>query len=1085
VAAGAMANAGRRDGYIELNNNNKTIITKGDNDECPDLGWERRIERKAKKVADEDVLGRRVTENRTPSHTPNCEECDGTLGAGYDKCLDANDIDGLLERLQVPWTCDNAERVSAWEFFNARTKGAECLQRFRERLMDMLSKDGRVVVPVHVRHHWLTVVMRRVGESVHMASLDSAPSAAARRDVNMWMITLFRGTDVLITPQPFPRQKRFSEECGLFTVLAVTAHMRADRVSWDEIADAVVSLADWRRDIAGGRYGLPTFLRSNLLDRSPQDLQSSTRPWRQERELKAGYKIDSEESGVSAMDTAITLNGLAKEKITADRVLDAWAQRAADQAATQQEKDLALVDAEWSSASVADRRARRAEFARRRKRRIISANNTALYLRDAPEDVRQSKNWNLIVAYANRLEQEARNRAAHNDFEMLAQGARPGEMVDARIVKAVIDAMHPKQSAWTIVDPLQLDFQGRKSIMDAHFYPKISDHVTAVLWQDQHFTQASWRRGQRFVTVRDSLDDKARKTGSDAAVDVFKRFLAQRGVVGDLEIHRAPCKRQGANECAFEAVANLMLDVTGVRGQFTREYVGSVVAAARKKPISERMAFLTQGATWEAALPPAQEPPPRYCNLGLNPQPKSLLGKDDSDTRNSRHDETTIAHDDVPRQEASTIWHQHDPYAGNVLAPPADEKGPGPEKKPCCGREQLVAGWCAWHHPLLSKEDRRCCAKAKSGRQCREKVLSVCGEQQVVYRSEHCWYHASALDKERVKAIVSGQDTNEHIRLGFTEPNQPMKHDAVRNFLQVCRKGEDIFLDVHMAPWNRISVLARVDTTHKVTPTARRCRTCDGWHIWQEGPLIIPSWEARYFGIRRAEASELRAASELTPECHDEDAGSDVDDNGNPELGEQHDDSKAPLFHSFSGSQFHAPLVADARRWFVYSEKPPHVHAIAWNNMSRPTRLEHQRWLLRLRAAPPEMHNATLGQAAVEVVLRLANERQWKWATIASKLSSVGAALRNLPLYTNCSRPVILRDEPMFASALAHAIRNAKVGAWRPKKSDALSHDAFVKAGKALTGGSWILLQLGWYLAVFLGPVRARKNAPSSRPGSR
>eukprot|EP00760_Papus_ankaliazontas_P023243 PhM_4_TR2000/c0_g1_i1/m.3104 len=47
--------------------------------------------------------------------------------------------------------------------------------------------------------------------------------------------------------------------------------------------------------------------------------------------------------------------------------------------------------------------------------------------------------------------------------------------------------------------------------------------------------------------------------------------------------------------------------------------------------------------------------------------------------------------------------------------------------------------------------------------------------------------------------------------------------------------------------------------------------------------------------------------------------------------------------------------LAEARNWFIFNARPPHVPSIVWNQLSDATRSEHRRWLVRLKHADPEI----------------------------------------------------------------------------------------------------------------------------------
>eukprot|EP00796_Vickermania_ingenoplastis_P012665 gene12665-biopygen9305 len=106
------------------------------------------------------------------------------------------------------------------------------------------------------------------------------------------------------------------------------------------------------------------------------------------------------------------------------------------------------------------------------------------------------------------------------------------------------------------------------------------------------------------------------------------------------------------------------------------------------------------------------------------------------------------------------------------------------------------------------------------------------------------------------------------------------------------------------------------------------------------------------------------------------------------------------------------------REWYIYQTQPPHVSAAAWAGMSPEVRRQHIGWLLDIRAMPADLLSMPLHSAILEFVRRLACARHWKWSTITRHLSTIQAALLQLPLYTNQKTPIDLRLFPEWLQAL-------------------------------------------------------------------
>ena len=263
---------------------------------------------------------------------------------------------------------------------------------------------------------------------------------------------------------------------------------------------------------------------------------------------------------------------------------------------------------------------------------------------------------------------------------------------------------------------------------------------------------------------------------------------------------------------------------------------------------------------------------------------------------------------------------------------------------------------------------------------------------------------------------------------------------------------------------------------------ARFCRRCDEWHFPDaDSPIPIPSVESTYFAFRDAEPDAQAGIASATPDCDDNDEGSDVEEEPTqapPDLVElrttrEHhlnDPDRETMSNMPEGSPTNR---ADSmRKWYIYPSRPPHIHRVVWSQLSQQTRTEHVRWLKRLNARPPDVARAPLPIAAVELVMRLANERGWAWPTMSSKLSSLASAVKHLPIHSNATQGYDLRKTPYYMSAMLLAQRKARVAALHLTKSCPLSYDNFLQLGKKLSGPSWFLLQLSWFLAARIGDVR-------------
>jgi hypothetical protein len=220
--------------------------------------------------------------------------------------------------------------------------------------------------------------------------------------------------------------------------------------------------------------------------------------------------------------------------------------------------------------------------------------------------------------------------------------------------------------------------------------------------------------------------------------------------------------------------------------------------------------------------------------------------------------------------------------------------------------------------------------------------------------------------------------------------------------------------------------------------------------------------------------------SHLSPDCNDGDVGSDVSEqedvapNGDAatEMKQWLDDPvRQPLMAATPHGAISAGTIrADTlRSWCIHSDRPPHVHRITWAALSEATRKEHIRWLMRIKSAPIEIARMPLPRAVIELVLQMAAEREWRWSTISSKLSTVKSALANAAIYTYRDAGVDITADKYFAATQQLAQKRARVEAIKPQRSRPLSYAEFEAVKRNAHHG---LTALTWWLAARTGDVR-------------
>jgi len=155
-------------------------------------------------------------------------------------CLRASELDDFA----APLLGENF--VSAMFFFNFRT-GVLARNVAAQFLRKKLVAEKWLVIPLHLRHHWLLAVAFakvELGTPTFTAELfDSAPAAVTREDAAKLLKKL--GFDRLTWHSPW-RQQRGSNECGLFVLAACAAQAAGQLESKRGTPSVTASLAHWR-----------------------------------------------------------------------------------------------------------------------------------------------------------------------------------------------------------------------------------------------------------------------------------------------------------------------------------------------------------------------------------------------------------------------------------------------------------------------------------------------------------------------------------------------------------------------------------------------------------------------------------------------------------------------------------------------------------------------------------------------------------------------------------------------------------------------------------------------------------------------
>eukprot|EP00760_Papus_ankaliazontas_P015965 PhM_4_TR16747/c1_g1_i1/m.79462 len=959
--------------------------------------------------------------------------------------------------------------IPAIRFYNLRTARAESQHRLAEELRrdidNVLQRHRAVLLPVHVRHHWTSAIIRREESTTSTTVYDSAPSPMTKRDI----LRYFR----LLKLQPpkivcVARQPRESNECGLHVVMfALWLNTYPATLPTTQTSPPTVSLSFWRTRLqapAPDNNNLIRALFDNTELRSvynimvPQsDANSNVNPTTtggtdadhhcdnsssSEDEPIINYARNDTrpESFIDVDDPTpqrhITISDMVAAGLNAQHpVITRWAKRTSEALELAQTRDLQSVEDEWDMLTAVQQKARRQEFDRRRQRRSCEMAKIHLHLRTAPQEVRRSDIWPQLVDLAQKLSDDDEKALTDADNTRIYDGAEHGALIDSRIIAAVIGHA-PEAPEWLIIPPMELleMFHGAR---DA---PPLRPHIAAVIYDNRHYTLAVKRASSKAVEWYDSLAGPVAKPPSSSVnttLAKLKRWLSDHGVETG-ETRPLPCRRQELNACGIEVLRNIGIQVFG-NSNMARD----IISRARDSP-DER----TRSEVWKSAWV-APSTPPTSSNAKV------------------------------------IATRSNDPYAPGVSPHPPTANHTTCSK---CGREALAENLCAWHHPRCSRIIK-CATKNSNKRPCGEYALSaIHADGKLLVQSNACWYHSTPAERNSIRmALQDPTAVRMNDALTKMRSHNALRHHDVRAVVLTLKSGQLVTVDaVSHGSGPRTTLTGEITgqpTTEfaRITWRIRFCARCQGHHTCDS--LIeeaIPSSDTTYYEIRAADKRELSVVKhdDVLPECEDLDDGSDLEDeyagpeHVPPAITEVLTDMtrESPAYASSATRR-----LAEARNWFVYNTRPPHVPSIVWSQLSDATRSEHRRWLVRLKHADPEIAQLPIAQGAIHLICRLTREKKWRWSTVASKLSAVKSSLANLPLYTNRRDGIDLTHDVFFSAAQGYAQRQARIEATRPLRSRPITHAEFLGLTRELGRLPRTLLVTAWWFAARTGDIRRVK----------
>jgi hypothetical protein len=640
--------------------------------------------------------------------------------------------------------------------------------------------------------------------------------------------------------------------------------------------------------------------------------------------------------------------------------------------------------------------------------------------------------------------------------------------------------------SWYLIAPAALTmFAGRR---DRRFLPlraAAARNAAAIVYLRlrRHFVVFSY--SGNILEIRDSLPPPEGKMDLDTRqlLDAFWEAVAPSATAAQPPVRYIDCQRQQECDCGLHAINNVIWLVSGLPGDLSRNQL--------------KQAWL-----------------------------------------NKKHDRPfnfQLWQDAVPQEAASVILPSDPP------APKPEGQAPR-DSCVKCNREVLEGDYCAWDHPGLPAQRRFCSGKNRRGKKCKESALEMCGVTTCVHHTppEQLARVVSALQTHRrnaepravsatvdakakppalakpdtpnklavrVEPVVSTYKHNPYEPISISEAVVPpvvsrlakpsyLKHKRVSELLSASRKGQRWLLSIAHASGDvgtyyvvQDTTIASPTGTFDVLVTASRCSACDGWvkfELDEQWLLELPQKDDIIYQLReQQEPLGIVASCGCEDECGtDDDEEEDGDDKHNASVLAAlkiplpaFDELELALLgtHPRSGTV----RVIDIRNIFLFpAGKPNHVSMLSWREMAPGTRQAHRCWIDRVRSLPNTLNEVDLAPACVNMVLKLARERSWQWSTVASALSMVASAFRNIELYSNATKAINLMESQVYISACRKAQQNGKVYKVT-KPSETLPIATKNKARELLKGApvADLLLELCWFFAARIGDLQQVRAA--------
>ena len=433
-----------------------------------------------------------------------------------------------------------------------------------------------------------------------------------------------------------------------------------------------------------------------------------------------------------------------------------------------------------------------------------------------------------------------------------------------------------------------------------------------------HYILLWYQEGR--IHVKDSLHPRegpVSKLGKSIqrVVQRFKVLLERRGLTVRANPRSERCAEQGPNNCAIEAVNNMVEVTTGRKGILSREHIRE--AHKHYLGTDDPFKFEVIGNQEQVKL----EGGPTCCN----------------------------------REELADsfcAWH----HPRIVALKDREKCGAQTSNKTRCNERAITLGNVGrcWHHK--SPQDGKYLRALLNG-----DAIDLCeGEEKAPGNGE-------IIDQPKTRG---GQPS-------LSGGGKPLSHGAIKVWLSSVPKNRMIMVRFRR-PSSKYVTQCGAEVVRRggrnepmeIAISHRWCIRCEEWHSLEVRiETMIPMTEIAYYHL------EIRDTNLREEEC--EDCGDDEDEedhqieveqrmSGEPDVTDEAREALGVTISQPNGTF----KIKELRKVFIHNERPHGVHKLVWMGKAKGTRDNHRRWLKTMKNLPPEFDEMPVEKAVVEMIMR-------------------------------------------------------------------------------------------------------------------